>query len=115
MLKTLVYQTDQLQDRVTIDGTDDVNAPLLIVTMTSVSNIRFVLKDRMSVNGGDVERVSDTQRERLDDYPSRNNKARIRYRCLRWLRARRRHPPEATPGKDRSRAELEGILCRHTL
>jgi hypothetical protein len=43
MLKTLFYKTDQLQDRVTTDGTDDVNAPLLIVTITSVSNIRFVL------------------------------------------------------------------------
>ena len=43
MLKTLFYNIDQLQDCVTTDGTDDVNAPLLIVTMTSVSNIRFVL------------------------------------------------------------------------
>lgn len=43
MLKTLFYKTDQLPDSVTTDGTDDVNAPLLIVTMTSVSNIRFVL------------------------------------------------------------------------
>lgn len=43
MLKTLFYNTDQLQDRDKTDGTDDVNAPLLTVTMTSVSNIRFVL------------------------------------------------------------------------
>jgi len=43
MLKTLFYKTDRLQDRMTTNGTDDVNAPLLIVTMTSVFNIRFVL------------------------------------------------------------------------
>ncbi len=41
--KDSVYKTDQLQGRVTTDGTDDVNAPLLIVTKTSVFNIRFVL------------------------------------------------------------------------
>jgi hypothetical protein len=43
MLKSLFYKADQLQGRVTTDGTDDVNAPLLIVIMTSVSKIRFVL------------------------------------------------------------------------
>ena len=68
----------------------------------------------MSVKGGDTERVSDTQGERLGDCPSRNNKARMRYRYLRWLRARSRHPPEAAQGKDRNRAKLEGILCQVT-
>jgi hypothetical protein len=58
----------------------------------------------MSIKGGDAERVSDTQGERFDDCPLRNNKARMRHRCLRWLRARRRRPPEAAPGKNRNRA-----------
>ena len=63
----------------------------------------------MSVKGDDAKRVSDTQGERLDDCPSENNKAHMRYRCLRWLRARSRRPPEAAPGKDRNRAKLEEI------
>ena len=69
----------------------------------------------MSVKGVDAESFSDTQGERLDDCPSRNNKARMRHRCLRWLRARSRHPPEAAPGKDRNRVELEGVCVKSYL
>jgi hypothetical protein len=69
----------------------------------------------MSIKGGDAERVSDTQWERLDDCPLRNNKARIRHRCLRWLRARSRRSPEAAAGKNRNRASWKEFCVKSHL
>ena len=88
--KDSVHNPDQLQDRLTTG--DNRRCQCSIINRNNDKRIQHPLcavKVCLSVENKAVNRVNDTQGERLDDCASGNNKARIQYTCLRRPQARR--------------------------